>query len=130
MTKRRFQWCFVLVLLSMSVFTACGDDDDDNDDDDGDDDWHGQGDDDSDDDDDQTPGSCLDYAETFFGTAGCFPDEDLYASTVSLCVELSHSDNEALGEFFACLNQIDCGDYQDVLALYDDIQACQETLAK
>lgn len=138
MAKRWSWWCAALVLLGfgLGLVAACGDssnDDDDDDDESGDDDWQGQDNDDdsdNDDDDDQTPGSCLDYAEAFYGTAGCFPDAELYDSTITLCVELSHSENANLGDFFACLNQIDCGSYADVLALYEDIQACQETMAE
>jgi hypothetical protein len=115
-------------------FASCagGDDDDDDGGIWGDDDRHhgdDDSDDDSDDDDDATPpAACQDYADSFFGPDGCFPDADVYDSTLAFCAELAAENNGYADSFYACLSAIDCAQIDDLLDLWDAIQQCLDAL--
>ena len=123
--KRLILWALLGAALSLALafIAACAgdDDDDDNDDFDLDDDQTG---DDDDDDNDAPPGPCRDYANAFFGSTGCFPNEAVYESTLELCKRLFADDNPYQAGFFACLTEIDCTQYEDMVALWEAIDAC------
>ncbi len=125
MKKKSMAWLMMLGVLCVAALTlvsACGDDDDDDDDDDfehGDDDASG------DDDDASSPGDdCEQYAAEFFGDNGCFPDQSVYLSTLSLCDEIATSGSENVDDFFSCLAAINCDDFADLIELSDAIQIC------
>jgi hypothetical protein len=116
----RWLWLAVAIAVFFVAAAACGDDDDDDDDDfvHGDDDAAG------DDDDMAAEGDCADYAEEFFGEAGCFPDEGVYLSTLQLCGDLADQNASDTDDFFICVGKINCDDFDALIDLYDKLQQC------